>query len=1041
MQKLIFLTLILFCLTTSLFSQETLIGTIKGRVLSDDGESLIGANIKIINMDNSKTYGAFANVNGEFIIEKVEAGNYMIYITYISYDNFSEMVIIETNKTTSKDFILQGSAIRSKTVEVFADRAKFRETPIAFSEISKQEIDLKLGGDDIPLILNSAPGVHSTKDGNGFGASRVSIRGFKERNLSVVINGVPVNDMENGNIYWSNWLGIGDVTTSKQVQRGLGATKLSNPSVGGTMNIITDAASRKAGVTVKNQYRFYDNSLSNHSLNNPFTGEEIYSRDFSDRVFNSRIIANTGLIDKLAITMAVDRSFGEGIVDATWLDARSYYLGASYDLNEKHFLDFYIYGSPQRGGRKSFRVPVQVYDTNYARKLGVTDGGILDGIREYGGVHYGRLYNPNWGYWNTGDDSKLRERLGKNQSYLMNNQQRDFYNSDYFNQTMNFFHKPHATLNWHYQINKKSSLSNVFYLSTGNGGGTSLTGFPIYSQPNVGILQLQQSLETNFINLDNRYSLSRSRSEQVLAANRNNHFWTGVLSNYEYKIDKNTVIQTGLDYRYYEGEHYQEIIHMLAGDYFVETTRRLHTGRNSQGWGSFVDSTGNDNLAKEKTELHNQLREKYFDELKNEIENNTSMSPSEKQIALTRAATEANNRASYESNQLYKRKLGDKINYNYLSKINWYGGYFQLEKRINKFLGYINLASVVQSYERIDYFRLDADRTTERQWFLGYTLKGGGNYNFNNNINSYFNTGYYVRPPFFNAVFTNFNTLIDDVRSEKVLGIELGTNFINDSRTLQATINLYRTQWNDQTRTYFPQRGGEDTENYQGVLNLIGQDALHQGIEIDLMYKPFKKLWFNMALSLGSWKWTNNPLISEQDPFFKQSELDELSYPLDKVYSAGLYVGDAPQKMLFVSGNYIPIKNLRLTLDWKYNWDYYADFNPEALTQYVWDNQNKKVRDEINIPQPWKLPSYWLLDLYAQYRFFNVLDKFNVVINFRVNNLTDNLYISDARFRRQLPNFDVYGVGDTNGLFDNPDMAEVHLGWVRSYSFGINLEF
>lgn len=1041
MLKIIFILCLFLFEINIIISQELESGNLKGRVISEDEETLIGANVKLVKIDNNKSYGSIVNVNGDFFIDNLEVGKFMIYITYISYDNFSEMIVIEKNKTLTREFILTGSSIRSKTVEVFADRAKFRETPVAFSEISKQEIDMKLGGEDIPLILNSAPGVHSTRDGNGFGASRVSIRGFKERNLSVVINGVPVNDMENGSIYWSNWLGIGDVTSSKQVQRGLGATKLSNPSVGGTMNIITDAASRKAGVTVKNQYRFYDNSLSNHSLNNPFTGEEIYSRDFSDRVFNSRIIANTGLIDKLAITMAVDRSFGEGIVDATWLNAQSYYLGVSYDVSDKHFVDFYMYGAPQRGGRKSFRVPVQVYDTNYARELGVTDGGILDGIRDYGGVHYGRLYNPNWGYWNTGDEEKLNNRLENNQSYLLNDKQRDFYNDAYFNQSMNFYHKPHATLNWYYQIDKKSSLSNVFYLSTGDGGGTSLTGFPIYSQPNTGILQLQQSLETNFFNVDTRYSLSRTRSEQVLAANRNNHFWTGFLSNYEHKFDKNTVIQAGLDYRYYEGEHYQEIIHMLAGDYFVETSRRLHTDRNAQGWGSFVDSTGNDNLANSKEELFTKLQEKYFNELIEEIENNTSMTDFEKQLALNRARTEANEKANYESNQLYKRQLGDKINYNYLSKINWYGGYFQLEKRIDKLLGYINLASVVQSYERIDYFRLDNNKSTNKQWFLGYTLKGGANYNFNENFNSYFNTGYYVRPPFFNAVFTNFNTLIDDVRSEKVLGIEFGSTFRNDDKTLQATINLYRTQWRDQTRTYFPQRGGEDTENYQGVLNLIGQDALHQGIEIDIMYKPIRRLWFNLALSLGDWKWSNNPLISEQDPFFKQSEIDETGYPLDKVYSAGLYVGDAPQKMLFISGNYIPIKNLKVTLDWKYNWDYYADFNPEALTQYVWDNQNGGIRDEINIPQPWELPAYWWMNLYVQYRIFNIFDKINLVMNFRINNLTDNLYISDARFRRQVPNYDVYGVGDTNGLFDNPDMAEVHLGWARSYSFGINLEF
>ena len=36
-----------------------------------------------------------------------------------------------------------------------------------------------------------------------------------------MINGVPQNDMENGWVYWSNWDGVGDGTSSIQVQRGL----------------------------------------------------------------------------------------------------------------------------------------------------------------------------------------------------------------------------------------------------------------------------------------------------------------------------------------------------------------------------------------------------------------------------------------------------------------------------------------------------------------------------------------------------------------------------------------------------------------------------------------------------------------------------------------------------------------------------------------------------------------------------------------------------------------------------------------------------
>lgn len=65
------------------------------------------------------------------------------------------------------------------------------------------------------------------------------MRGFKSENVAVLINGVPMNDMEWGGLYWSNWAGLSDVTRSTQTQRGLGASKVSAPSVGGSINIVT----------------------------------------------------------------------------------------------------------------------------------------------------------------------------------------------------------------------------------------------------------------------------------------------------------------------------------------------------------------------------------------------------------------------------------------------------------------------------------------------------------------------------------------------------------------------------------------------------------------------------------------------------------------------------------------------------------------------------------------------------------------------------------------------------------------------------------
>jgi len=127
------------------------------------------------------------------------------------------------------------------------DVAKVRETPVAVSAISVSEITLKTGNLEFPEIMNKTPGVYATKQGGGYGDSRISLRGFDQRNTSFLINGQPVNDMENGWVYWSNWQGLTDVASGIQIQRGLGASRLAVPSVGGTVSIFTKAASKSQG--------------------------------------------------------------------------------------------------------------------------------------------------------------------------------------------------------------------------------------------------------------------------------------------------------------------------------------------------------------------------------------------------------------------------------------------------------------------------------------------------------------------------------------------------------------------------------------------------------------------------------------------------------------------------------------------------------------------------------------------------------------------------------------------------------------------------
>ena len=218
-------------------------GTLKG-TLTDEitGETLIGASIIY-----GSGQGTTTDIDGNYQLD-LPLGDQSITFSYVG-------MLPKIKKITVKKGIqfldVKLSTKKMREVEIVADIAKERETPVAFTNISREKLNEELASQDIPMVLNSTPSVYATQSGGGDGDARITIRGFSQRNLAVMIDGVPVNDMENGWVYWSNWFGLDMVTQTIQVQRGLGVSKLAVPSIGGTMNIFTKGIDSKPELNVK----------------------------------------------------------------------------------------------------------------------------------------------------------------------------------------------------------------------------------------------------------------------------------------------------------------------------------------------------------------------------------------------------------------------------------------------------------------------------------------------------------------------------------------------------------------------------------------------------------------------------------------------------------------------------------------------------------------------------------------------------------------------------------------------------------------------
>jgi iron complex outermembrane recepter protein len=346
MMKSIF-TLFLFCIIAiSGYGQTTL----KGKVVdSKTNEPLIGATILI----KGTTSGISTSLDGDFSFVTDATGTQKAIVSSMGYTAKEIDITLKGGETDLGNIALENGAVGLHEVNIIASVAIDRKTPVAVSTINRNYIEDKLGNQEFPQILKQTPGIYATNQGGAFGDSRINARGFDTRNMAVMINGVPVNDMENGTVYWSNWAGLSDVSRSMQVQRGLGASKLAVPSVGGTINVLTNTTETEKGGSVTT-------TVGN------------------DNMIKYGITLSTGLSkNNWASTISLSKNTGNGYADATQYEAYSYFFNLSKRINDKHTLALTVFGAPQWHNQRSYAIAFSQFE-------------------KYNSIRY----NDQWGYRN-----------------------------------------------------------------------------------------------------------------------------------------------------------------------------------------------------------------------------------------------------------------------------------------------------------------------------------------------------------------------------------------------------------------------------------------------------------------------------------------------------------------------------------------------------------------------------------------------------------------------------------------------------------------
>lgn len=976
MKHIITLSIVFLLCAAHLGAQQT----VSGKVTDENtGEVLIGA---LVVADSSNNV-SITDIDGNYHL-KLSDGTHALQVRYTGYTH-TPVIVTVSGKPLNVDLPAKSNTL--KEVEISADVAVDRKTPVAVSNVGEQKIREEAAGRDMTMLLNSTPGAYATEQGGGSGDSRVNVRGADQRNVGVMVDGVPMNDMENGQVYWSNWSGLMDVTRTMQVQRGLGASKLAIPSVGGTINILTRGIDQRRSFVFKSE-------IGNNSLQKYYVG------------FNSGEFANGW-----GITFAGSRRTALGWVDQTWDDQWAYFAKVEKRMGN-HLFSVGMNGAPQSHGQRFDRMPIAVIDSAYAAKHGANVDSVyaLNGYTTTYRGERGRQYNPNWGYVNYEDG-----QVGK------------------LNQDINFYNKPLANLSWFWSPSDSFSLSTVIYFSQGYGGGTNFNS-AVNRDTASGQLNLTQAYTLNSTTIDALYSTTETKSTRSLLASMNNHIWFGAISTARWTVNQNLGLTFGIDARHYKGSHYRMVYDLMGGDYMIDGANR----NQPNGIGNLQYSMKRDG------DTVGYFNDSYVDWQGVFTQAEFSEGPWSAFVTLTGSLS------TYQRVDHFKKRditLEDGtvvpmiVGYNEVYYTNGTDNALAMNGAVLTNYGDTlvidNPSGPNDTIVGATAYAWSSDAAssakTVKKTIPGYTIKTGANYNINEHFNVFVNVGHMSLAPRFNQVFDNNNraypgkedTLLSigkmhirhmPSRQQKVYSAEIG--FGARYSTFAANVNLYYTNWKNKAPYGTPTTSiGGDSYTY----DLSGLNTELMGVEFDFNWKPLKKLQVDGLLSVGEWKYKSAGLVYLYDQNY--GLVDSITYSAKDVH-----LGDAAQTQIGGSLRYEPIEGLYIRARYTYFAKYYATFDPIILIP-LYNSSGTLVGDNRD-RESWRLPSYGLLDLFFGYEYRDITmgtkDKqVRVAFNFAITNLLDTKYISDAQ---------------NGGTFD-ANTALVYMGLGRRWTAGIRFSF
>ena len=279
-------------------------------------------------------------------------------------------------------------------VSINAIRAN-EKTPIAFTNLSKSEIEKSNFGQDLPFLISLTPSVVTSSDaGAGVGYTGLRIRGTDPSRINVTINGIPLNDSESQGVWWVNMPDFASSLDNIQIQRGVGTSTNGAGAFGASINLKTMGLNNKA-------YTITNNSLGS------------YNTIKNNIEFGSGLISN-----KFTFDARLSQISSDGYIDRASSDLKSLYIQGSY-YSKESVLKAIIFSGHERTYQAWNGVPLRYLDTNRTFNSYTYENEVDNYNQTHYQLHYNKQINSSTymnvaAHFTHGEGYYEQEKLGEN---------------------------------------------------------------------------------------------------------------------------------------------------------------------------------------------------------------------------------------------------------------------------------------------------------------------------------------------------------------------------------------------------------------------------------------------------------------------------------------------------------------------------------------------------------------------------------------------------------------------------------------------------